>query len=314
MTQFTPDQASEIIEPDYPVIVSNLQQQLEDLASQIQNLSSSTRSSAPVGSPKVRLPEKFSGDRKSFRGFLSQLELVFRVKAVDYSSDMLKISTFGTLLDGKALKWFLPYLEKGLVDTMTWKEFVVRATETFGESCRVLNAESHLMNLVQHGSLIDYITEFTALAIDLNWSENALISHFRRGLSPGILDLMVAYDVPGTLNELITLATQIDGRIWENKQIRKSRSMQPERNQTRPTRPPAPRPPSVRVSDAMEIDASRRGPIDAKERNRRVQNNLCLYCGNDGHRLKDCPSRSRTLNVATVSKVKSDNQGKGKGQ
>jgi hypothetical protein len=314
MTQFTPPGNDDLnSEPNYPAIVSHLQQQLETLANQVKVLSLPNRSvSNPA--PKIRLPEKFSGDRKEFRGFLSQLELVFRVKADDYPSDILKISTFGTLLDGRALKWFLPYLEKGLVDTMTWKQFVQSASETFGEPCRILNAESHLMNLVQHGSLIDYVTEFTTLASELEWSENALISHFRRGLSPAILDLMVTYGVPRSLNEVITLATQLDSRIWENKQIRKSRSIPAEKMQQRPHRLPAPRPPPARTSDAMEIDASRRGPIDSSERNRRIQNNLCLYCGNSGHRLKDCPMRSKSLNASTVPPLKSTNQGNGQGQ
>jgi hypothetical protein len=102
---------------DYPAMIHQMQQQLHFLSTQVQLLSSTSQD--VVSSPSIALPVKFSGNRKEFRGFISQLELVFRVKAREYSTDSLKISTFGTLLEGKALKWFLPFIEKGLIDSTT---------------------------------------------------------------------------------------------------------------------------------------------------------------------------------------------------
>ena len=79
---------------------------------------------APVTpAPKVRLPEKFKGERSTFRGFIHQLELVFALRSAEYSADSVKIATFGTLLEGKALSWFLPFLEKDSTKVATYLSF-----------------------------------------------------------------------------------------------------------------------------------------------------------------------------------------------
>lgn len=306
MTQYSAQNSENI---DYPAVIAQLQHQLTNLTNQVQHMSTqpgpATVEPAPISrSPKVSLPAKFSGDRRSFRGFLFQLELVFRVRPADYYSDSLKIATFGTLLDGKALKWFLPYLEKQLIDTMTWETFKITATETFGEPCRKLNAETRLMNLVQSGSLIDYVSEFTSLSSEIEWSENALISHFRRGLNPSLLDLMVTYEVPSTLTEMVTLATQVDNRVWESKQIRRQLSKSVQHSNSRAPKQ-SPRPmnspvPAPKDPYAMDLDASKKGPISAEERKRRYDSKLCLYCGNPGHRVSECPLKSRQLDASTI--------------
>ncbi|KAH9248661.1 hypothetical protein BASA81_013640 [Batrachochytrium salamandrivorans] len=62
--------------------------------------------------PKASLPDKFDGTRKNFRGFINQLELVFQLQASRYDTDRKKIAMLGTLLNGNALSWYNPYLEK----------------------------------------------------------------------------------------------------------------------------------------------------------------------------------------------------------
>ncbi|KAH9249907.1 hypothetical protein BASA81_012280 [Batrachochytrium salamandrivorans] len=62
--------------------------------------------------PKARLPDKFDGTRRKFRGFINQLELVFQLQANRYDTDRKKIAMLGTLLNGNALSWYNPYLEK----------------------------------------------------------------------------------------------------------------------------------------------------------------------------------------------------------
>jgi hypothetical protein len=42
----------------------------------------------------------------------------------------------------------------------------------------------------------------------------------------------------------------------------------------------------------MEIDAIRRGPISAAEKDRRKRERLCFYCGQPGHNVMNCPNRS----------------------
>jgi hypothetical protein len=58
------------------------------------------------------MPDKFAGDRKSTRGFINQLELVFTLNPRRYSTDAIKIATICILASGQALAWFNPYLER----------------------------------------------------------------------------------------------------------------------------------------------------------------------------------------------------------
>ncbi|KAH9268320.1 hypothetical protein BASA83_009482 [Batrachochytrium salamandrivorans] len=61
--------------------------------------------------PKARLPDKFDGTRRNFRGFINQLELVFQLQESRYDTTEKKIAMLGTLLTGNALAWYNPYLE-----------------------------------------------------------------------------------------------------------------------------------------------------------------------------------------------------------
>lgn len=157
MTQFgnlNPDEQPPLEYVDTSVTISNLQEQIARLSAQVDSLASLRYGPSDViqSAPKVKLPDKFTGDRKKFRGFMVQLQLVFSTRARDYHSDSIKIATFGTLLEGKALNWFLPLTERNLLNSMTWKEFAELANATYGDPCSKLSAESKLMNLTQKGS------------------------------------------------------------------------------------------------------------------------------------------------------------------
>ncbi len=45
---------------------------------------------------------------------------------------------------------------------------------------------------------------------------------------------------------------------------------------------------SIRVANPMQIDSAR---LTSAERRRRLTQGLCLYCGQDGHVIRTCPTR-----------------------
>ena len=64
-----------------------------------------------------------------------------------------------------------------------------------------------------------YSTEFRTLAAGSGWNDTALRSTFRQGLSEGIKDELVR-DKPSTLDDLVSLAIEVDERIQERRRER----------------------------------------------------------------------------------------------
>jgi len=337
MTQFSFSENQSEQETPQAILEENSQTQLSFLMAEVNRLTSrlSTLESGSTGhppirpAPKIRLPENFTGDRTKFRGFINQLNLVFSLRSAEYYSDIIKISTFGTLLEGKALRWFTPFVEKGLHLSMSWSDFLGVASGIFDDPNRTLTAESRLQNLAQTGSVSDYISEFNALSSEVIWAESTLISFFRRGLKSEILDLTVAYDVPNTMLAISNMALRIENRISETRELKRSKRSQqglanpggynpgkftpPSRSGIPTQRVPSANAPHKVDPDAMDLDSSRRGPISNDERQRRYRLGLCLYCGGTGHSAGACSKKPTGLNASTAN-VEELNQGKVNGQ
>ncbi|ORZ33786.1 hypothetical protein BCR44DRAFT_350387 [Catenaria anguillulae PL171] len=61
--------------------------------------------------------------------------------------------------------------------------------------------------------------------------------------------------------------------------------------------------------DKMVVDALQmRGPISDAEKQRRLDNNLCLYCGKPGHSANACPNKRR--NKSEKSTLRRSGNGK----
>jgi hypothetical protein len=74
-------------------------------------------------------------------------------------------------MEGKALSWFMPFLEKKRHLVTSWEDFRTLAFATFDDPCRKLTAEANLQRLSQTGHLSDYISDFNALASEVDWNE-----------------------------------------------------------------------------------------------------------------------------------------------
>lgn len=69
--------------------------------------------------------------------------------------------------------------------------------------------------------MAQYILEFRILVAESRWDANALLCAYRKGLSDAIKDLTVR-DSPETLNNLISLAFQMDSWLQEHRAARTS--------------------------------------------------------------------------------------------
>jgi len=242
--------------------------------------------------PKVILPAKFNGDRSKCRSFLNQLKLVFSLQPSRYNTDQVKIHLLGSLLSDKAITWFNPYIEnpeKYQALLNDWSAFSKLFSETFGESEKDVVAEQRIRQLSQgRMSMSSYAAEFRAIATDLDWNDAALMSQYRYGLNDTFKRMLLNFAKPSNLEELIALTIRCYNNWAENKnELRHSY------HHFAAPRHPAP---ANQQSDAMEIDAIRRGPLTPEERNQRIQNQLCIVCGKPGHFKRNCPLSFRSTN------------------
>ncbi|OMJ28671.1 Retrotransposon-derived protein PEG10 [Smittium culicis] len=105
---------------------------------------------------------------------------------------------------------------------------------------------------------------------------------------------LFAVDIPNSLEEVMDMAIRVENRInCRNKygsNILGTSFISPRNYISNFTE-------STIKHEPMEIDAlyaKRKGPLSDEERERRVKNNLCLYCGEGGHYKNNCP-RSKYL-------------------
>lgn len=263
-------------------------EQNTELAGQLHLLRSSSSPATSSGSraPKLPLPEKYDGKRFLFRQFINSVKLHFSVSPDRFQSDATKTGFVASLLRGPALDWITPYLEKQDPMLSSWETFEPIFTAMFDDPHRAKTAVSKLTQLRQgRRPVVVYAAEFRRIIMDADFDNNAQVYWFRSGLSDAILDELTHTTAETDLDKFIAQCILIDTRLREREVERRRRPMVPSSSRAS----------CVPSADPMIIDATstneRHAPITAEERKRRIENDLCLYCGRAGHRKATCPSK-----------------------
>ena len=212
--------------------------------------------------------------------------------------------------------------------TYDWPTFKEYLEQIFGEPDAEGRAEIDLNNLhmKETHTVARYTTDFNSIAARLRWDQNALASAYYRGLANRIKDVIAVRDGgrPRNLNQLHRLAQNIDNNYWQRHEERKrevsasastshanprpntnttSRSQTTSTNRsgnnanasttTRSTTFTRSSTPGVSSTtfprpNYLVGKLTNDNRLTAEERQRRIDNNLCLYCGKGGHMASDC--------------------------
>lgn len=253
-----------------------------------------------TNNPKVAKPDKFDGTRSKLDGFLVQVQLNFLMNPRSFENDQQKIAFVASYFTGQALQWVTPLIKKNDQVMATYDTFYEALKKRFSDPDEVRKAEHKLENLKQGTrSAAAYAAEFQLEASKTLWDDASKKSRFREGLRDDVLDLLLT--IPASKLEsfegFVNEAISCDDRLFERRQDKARR--------LRDTRPSAPAqaPTSAKTSSAvsnssytgpapMEIGTTRQVVTEA-EKQRRRDNNLCIYCGAEGHILRNCPVRPR---------------------
>src|SRR5690606_25251240 len=154
----------------------------------------------------AKTPEPFDGNKDRCLEFFQQLELFFAIQEKTYTNDVDKIQFAGSLMTGRAADWFFSYWPD---DTRfkKFKKFKEFYLATFEDHDRALVAAHKITNLHQgNQDVATYASRFLTIKRNLEWDDQPLMFHFKKGLNKEIQDHLLHFKKPQDLQELISTA------------------------------------------------------------------------------------------------------------
>jgi hypothetical protein len=278
----------------------------------------------PPAAPKtkVREPDPFDGaDSRKLRAFLVLCQLNFRARPTAYASDEAKVNYALSYLKGTALDWFEPAIIEDLHEPWMddWSAFVRILRRNFGPADPVGDAEDDIVNLRMKDTqrIAKYNVDFNRLAALTRWDDAPLRHAYYRGLPARIKDILAHSDKPATLDALRIAAQNIDIRHWERRAEISREQPQSSKKSDNPTSSDKSksenkksfnqgksssssasnrsnsRPDNSRTTGSSSFNnlsdiLGKDGKLKPQERQRRIDNKLCLRCGKPDHMAKDC--------------------------
>jgi hypothetical protein len=258
---------------------------------------------------KVREPDTFDGSNsKKLRDFLVSCNLHFRDQPQVFASDEKRILFILSYLKGSALSWFEPGLNDP-TNSAHWmwnyQAFLGELEGNFGPHDPVGDAEK--------ARIVKYNVDFWELASRVSWNESALHDRYYHGLLLRLCVEVLHGGKPDTLPALRLKAQDADNIYWmqEEESRMESRSSakignpnKKDSNKThnpQPTyRPPVYHHPAPSISrpshvirdkpkNSISNKLGKNGKLTGDERERRMKEGLCLYCGENRHVAHDFP-------------------------
>lgn len=285
-----------------------------------EGLKNNNQDSFGQGGFKLKDPEVFNGGQRDVGRFLAALHLKYASERNRYKTEESRVAYAASLLRGPAFSWFQPKLNRKIKDEFgveinlpptlgTFAQFETDLRTAFGDPDAAATAARAISSLRQAGNLTKYTAEFRRLQADLAYNDAAYMTLYRNGLSDEIKDELARRDDPLDLQHLIDLSTRIDNRLYARKLEKQSRgSVRTPANVHTEIIPRASvtveTPSSFTAGGMVPMDLSatavrKRGPLTDVERKHRLDNNLCLYCGQSGHIATDHKGKSKTISIAS---------------
>jgi hypothetical protein len=223
--------------------------------------------------------------------------------------------------------------------TTDWDEFVKELKTHFGVADIKGEAAELLENLSMNSrdKLTTYNVEFMRLSSELTWGDDTLCYRFYKGLPDRLKDQISEMPAgkPKTLVLMREAALSFDNRYWERQRERaRSRGVtdtssapgqrkpgtpQTPQSSTHPPKPssgssntpkPISKPPTSGPSSGPSKFSSTKpdlsdklgkdGKLTNEERQRRLDGNLCLFCGIAGHSVSDCRKKQAAATKASA--------------
>lgn len=272
---------------------------------------------------KVNPPEEFDGSSpKKLKSFLVGCNNAFRADPDTFLLHDKRVSYALSYLRGSAQRHFDTQLEDEEEDGFIppdwlhdWTRFVEELRDMFGDPNAEATAEAELDSLRMRGNqkFADFLVDFNTLSSQVNWGDRALRHRLKQALPDRIKDQLALVEDPIAFNDWKRLVQNIDQRYWERQaEIRRDNRSNNGNNATRgqsstnarnatpaPTAAPTNNP-ARETSNTVPVTRhlTAQGGLTQTERERRIAQGLCLYCGGQGHKAGEC-SKARKAREKT---------------
>jgi Retrotransposon gag protein len=223
-------------------------------------------------------------------------------KHVSYALSYLCGSTqrhFDTQLEDKDEVDFIP---PGWLHN--WPRFVEELREMFGDPNAEATTEAELdgLHMQTNQKFADFLVDFNTLSSQVNWGDRTLCHRLKQVLPDCIKDSLALVEEPAAFNKWKRLVQNVDQWYWEQQaEICWDARPNPGTNTSCGT--PVPNMcNTVSVAPATSVMSTARGPpsnspiachlttkggLTQTERDRRIAQGLCLYCGGQGHKASE---------------------------
>lgn len=288
--------------------ITQLEQELRD-----QSQSTPFVASPTPKEPKINSPAPFKGNKSLSEEFILKCDQVFAVCHRTYHNDDTKLAFVFNLLEGDAYQWIKPALlakDKPSWIT-TWLSFRSEFLKTYSDSDVKETARHKLKILKQTTSASSFVTEFKRYSTYLDLTDESLRQTFFDGLRVDVQDRLLSPQRFDSFDDLVDAAIEWDNLLFNRRRAHKTPQVNietPRRPFTSVTRAHLSATPSTTVTPSvttgpwpMDVDAMQhKGPLTQAEKDFRRKNNLCMYCREPGHQVKDCRSKPSSQKLSAI--------------
>src|SRR5690606_2133797 len=163
---------------------------------------------------KIPDPVLFSGEggQKAFDEWLASMVIKFDIDSDRFDGNRHKLAYLFGRTEGAAKQLLKPYFSSDAsiaLDNVESAYKILR--QQFEDPDRIRTAEFEIKRLRQRNSpFSEYLSQFTRLAAELNWNDEAKLSLLREGISQELKQALLYCDVPDNYDGFVALCMKRD--------------------------------------------------------------------------------------------------------
>lgn len=267
---------------------------------------------APVGAPasidslsaasaqlseRLPDPDKFEGDRKDLRRFVSQIKEKMTVNYDRFPTSQSRMAYVTNRLKGAPYAQVLPYIHNGVCQLSDYGEVLEILERAFGDPNRARNARNDLYRLRQGNKEFSiFFAEFQRLAMEGDMPEAALPTMLEQAINRELKAMLLHHDLPnGDYMTLARFLQNLENRRFQYENNPRNHAVAPKLGAATPARPDGPSQhttaprasPAVETArshpDAMDLSSARQYTTSRRDRGE------CFRCGSKDHLVRNCP-------------------------